>query len=436
MPIKLYIKNIIFAFINIAILTAFSLSNGYPFIDESSISLINYTFNNTNSFYYSPAYSWLLKIFSFDGKTLWSIIILQNTLIVYLIYKIFNQTITLKGKSTYYAFIALLIMSLLSSLPYVSNYISSNIFTPILILTSVVLFISRLNIFELCFLLLVYFFSCSTKAIHLPLSLLIILIISISRYFKILKIRLLIRNIPILLILIATLVSVFITAQVITKTKHVHLMASFIENGAIQSYLDQKCKQRIYQICDYKDSLPNKASLFLNDTNSPLYKTGGIETTKKEYNKIIKETYFNRYYLLIHIKKSIKATIKQCTNLKIQSKKIKYLAGTPLLQNDYTETPFLSEEIIKKLLVILNIVYYIVIIFSVFIIFYYMLFGKAKNRKKNVIVVIIISGFLIQVWLGATFIGNSLYSIEHIIWLIPFLAILLTSQREKETPKP
>lgn len=88
-------------------------------------------------------------------------------------------------------------------------------------------------------------------------------------------------------------------------------MGVMVEHGIVKTYLDDNCNSKKYELCRYKDSLPDRAYKFVWDENSPFYKIGGWKKSKSEFNKIIYETLTQPKYILLHIKESCKATLQQ-----------------------------------------------------------------------------------------------------------------------------
>lgn len=91
----------------------------------------------------------------------------------------------------------------------------------------------------------------------------------------------------------------------------VFLFSNLIEMGIVDNFLSEKCSEKKYTICLYKDSLPNN---FLWAENGPISKTGGWKANEAEYGKINKEILTTPKYLLQFLWKSFIYTGKQLSN--------------------------------------------------------------------------------------------------------------------------
>jgi hypothetical protein len=90
---------------------------------------------------------------------------------------------------------------------------------------------------------------------------------------------------------------------------HVFLIGHLLDTGLLESYLNEKCIEKNYKICAYKDNMPND---FIWDfEHSPLYKTGGWMANKDEYNAIIKDIITTPKYFKKLVIKSIENGFSQ-----------------------------------------------------------------------------------------------------------------------------
>ncbi|TND10430.1 MAG: hypothetical protein FD123_72 [Bacteroidetes bacterium] len=72
----------------------------------------------------------------------------------------------------------------------------------------------------------------------------------------------------------------------INQNQHIFLMGRMVDAGIVEEYLNANCDKKNYSLCAYKDSLPY--SDFIWDyVRSPLYKVGGWEHTRPEFNRLM-----------------------------------------------------------------------------------------------------------------------------------------------------
>ncbi|RYZ51900.1 MAG: hypothetical protein EOP49_10725 [Sphingobacteriales bacterium] len=118
-----------------------------------------------------------------------------------------------------------------------------------------------------------------------------------------------------------------------SNATHVFILGKWSENGILQKYLNESCTNQNYQICRFKDSLPQVAWEFHWKANSPVSQTGGWEANKTEYNKIIKEVLSSPKYYPLLIFKSMESAARQGVLLNIDgSYSLPWMifdAGTP-----------------------------------------------------------------------------------------------------------
>ena len=89
------------------------------------------------------------------------------------------------------------------------------------------------------------------------------------------------------------------------------LMSRLIDHGILQQYLDNNCSEKDYRFCEYREQIPWD---FIWDQKSPLYKTGGWEANKEEYNKIITDIFLTPEYAKLFFIRSLESGWKQFFN--------------------------------------------------------------------------------------------------------------------------
>jgi hypothetical protein len=70
----------------------------------------------------------------------------------------------------------------------------------------------------------------------------------------------------------------------LSKGSHVFILDHILETGILEEYLNNECAHKNYKLCQYKDQLGWN---FIWRSDSPLYKMGGPDSTKSEFNRII-----------------------------------------------------------------------------------------------------------------------------------------------------
>jgi hypothetical protein len=219
------------------------------------------------------------------------------------------------------ALITLFVLTRFSSLPFNTSMLLPDVFTavPLLILL-VMLLKPSITILQYAVLLAVYTFFTFTHLSNL-LSLTIVLpcillakAIFRPAYISYRRIAILGGFTLFMWVLAPAINSLFHYGFKMSKSSHVFTMATFIDNGLLKEYLDNDPEARQYSLYQYRDSLPSFSGEFLWDYNkSPLYKTGGWDNSKDEYNAIISDIIFSRDYFFRWAKGCFTATLRQLT---------------------------------------------------------------------------------------------------------------------------
>lgn len=321
-------------FINIIsgtfVLMLISFYNGYPLVYSDTGTYIASGFDlfvpNDRPIFYGL----FIKVFSLK-TSLWFVVIVQNLLTSYIIYEVFKMFF-----QKYLAVIfltSLAILNLLTGIGWYSNQIMADLFIPIAILAAfILLFNSKLSKLKWIFINILLVFSIVVHLSHL-----LILVISFFVYFLIRWINkrnpainnsnIPLRKSSILFFIIISGWLVIPTVNyivernfVVNKASHVFLMGHLADTGILEKFLKEKCnsaKYRDCKLCKYKDSIPASIGDFLWNESSPFYKTGGWDSSKTEYDKIIEGTLSDPKFLVMNFGKSVNYGLIELTKIDI-----------------------------------------------------------------------------------------------------------------------
>ena len=98
-----------------------------------------------------------------------------------------------------------------------------------------------------------------------------------------------------------------------SRNSHAFLVGRMADLGMLGPYLDAHCGTEPYGLCMYRDSLPTTSEAFLWGDDSPLWRQGGWDATREEYDRIFKGSLTDPRFLLWHAWGSIASTAKQLT---------------------------------------------------------------------------------------------------------------------------
>lgn len=234
-------------------------------------------------------YGIFIKIFSL-GISLWPVIFFQALIVNYALWITFSSFLT---KQSFTVYIAMLIpLSVLSPLGWYVSQIMPDIFafTAIVSLFFIIDHHQLVTRTNKVILGLVFLLSILVHHSHLMLAL--VFTVGFFIYFLVKKWSVKKTFAAIAL----TITSIFITITVnysltgkakLSEGSHVFLMGRMLDNGVLQSYLDDKCPGLNTEWCTYKDSLPINSRELLWNYESPIYKLGGWDKSSAENQKIL-----------------------------------------------------------------------------------------------------------------------------------------------------
>lgn len=219
-----------------------------------------------------------------------------------------------------------------------------------------------------------------------------------------------------------------------SKATHIFLMGKLVENGVLKTYLDKACPVYHYNICTYKDSLPAVAWEFVWDNTSPLYRTGGWEANREEYNNILKDISTRPKYWVFLGYKSLEGTLRELSLTGIdESYKLPWTvfdADTPPFKAIQKYIPHELNEFVtsRQNTKTLNIpfldkIYIVVLVLSSILV---LLTWKIKNNGlwKGVFVILTLM-IVLNAFVCANMANVLTRLNSRIIWLLPVFNTLL-----------
>lgn len=269
------------------ICTYLGFYNGFPLVTSDTGAYINNGFE-----LFMPAdrpltYSLYLRLFAL-GLSLWLPVLLQGVLLSFLIYKVI-QLLWNNLDVTIFFLPIIIFLTFFTSISWYCSQLTPDIFTPILFLALLVFMLNDGQEMDWIYLFIIF---CSIL-MHNS-NIVVVFLFAICQIMFALKKGANIRKSGILLTVsiaaILTMSSLHFMGGHgfrLSRSSHVFLIGKFSENGVLKMYLDTHCANNEYKICQYKESLPNVAWEFVWNENSPLYKEGGWENNREEYNRIL-----------------------------------------------------------------------------------------------------------------------------------------------------
>jgi hypothetical protein len=415
-----------------------AIYNGFPIVYSDTSTYLASGFEFETPADRPITYGLFIFISSLGGQTLWLTTFLQSLIIAYVIYLVVKYFSNTKSPSLS-TIVFVFLLSFISSLPWISGMLLADIFTPITILSLLLLiFVPQLTKTERIFLYFIFFLSNAMHMSHLLINAFLVSTILLSTYILYFKSFLIsVSKKQLYLLLFLALSAIAIMSSAMSKSKHIFYMGRMVENGILKNYLDEACATKNYKLCAYKDSLPPNADRFLWDfENSPVYKLGGWKTTKKEFNEIISATLTDPNYLKLHVFAAIENSTRQLSEFNLGEGNIAFGKGTVLedriglfIPNDamsYNNSKQTNNE--WSLFNDFNPIQKAVVYGSLLLLLLIITVGKMRKNISPMLFLLIV--FVLIGVLYNDVVCASLSTVANrfavrVIWLLPFLVFLV-----------
>jgi hypothetical protein len=410
-----------------------SFFNGFPIVYSDTSTYLAAGFELQTPIDRPMAYGIFLRIFSFNGLSLWFVILFQALIVSYLIFllarQLFDEFIYLK-----FGLVIIILLSILSSISWTASQLMPDIFTSTALLSAFLIIAGKHSKSTEILLFILYFISVIMHMSHLILfALILTMAFFTGKYFlPDMNRKQFNRNIAILFVL--TLLSIPTMGSSLSKSRHVFLMGSMAEKGILKKYLADKCNSVDYKICDYKEVLPQTLDDFVWKENSPLYKLGGWKATKPEFNKIIYGTMTEPRYISMHVRESVKATYRQLLSFKIGDGNGSFPEGTVLHGRILKFSPndrkayesSIQYRDVSGHLYYVNIIFSVIVVLSILISALFLMIYKNYLSKPVLFMVVLISAaILLNAWDCATFSTVADRFGSKLIWLAPLTGLMM-----------
>jgi hypothetical protein len=405
-----------------------ALYNQFPLFTPDSGAYIDFAFNDRFPEERSVFYSFFIRYFSCFNSLFW-VVIFQSIILVVLLHVFINQFFKLSILKQFVIHVSTVI---LTSVPWFVGQIMPDIFTPILFL-STILFLKTNDIkWGIIYLpILVFAIVCHNSNL-LSATIMAILLLFLARKCLIPFKRVLFFSSIVVFSWIMVSYVNFLAGYGFTPNKmsHVFLMGKFSESGVLKTYLNDNCDKIPYQICSFKDELPNHAWDFVWSNDGPFSKSGGWSQNPKEYNQIINATLTQPKYLSMHIWASLKATLNQVRLPYIGDGLSSFDNHSGLykhIKNNFPQS-IKSFEASKQNQTALpfnffnNLYKYL---YTIFIIIALIFIGLKKDKKQLILLCTTMGFILINAFTTASF-ANVLSRLNsRALWLLPFICLII-----------
>ncbi len=253
------------------------------------------------------------------ADSLWLVVLAQGLMVSLSVYYYFYYF--QPSRNTLIPFLTFIfLITFFTGASFAASTLMPDIFTPVTLLAvGLLLLAPSLKTRDYFIISLLFFLGVSMHNSHMMIGFSLLFLLTVLILFR------KIRRIPGFpsakrLILTWTLLffaigSVSLTHYALARTfaisrgSHVFMMGRLSDLGILQDYLQKNCWYKEYKICQYKDAIP--WDFLWDGEHSPVYKTGGWEANKDEYNAIIRSIFRHPEYTKIFITRSFESSFKQ-----------------------------------------------------------------------------------------------------------------------------
>lgn len=417
--------------------------NGFPLVTSDTGAYV------CNAYYFTVPHDrpltyslfiWLISL----HKTLWLVIAGQSIWLSFFLVHVMKEFVPREGLRRYWL---LFFIQVFTCISWYSSQLMPDLFTAVLFLSSILFLLSpsikmkRISLISVFVCMLMHNSNMITGLIFSLILLPTFFIPSLEAYRK--------KTVQLVMVALLSWITMcgfhFMNGYGFrpSRSAHVFLIAKMSENGILKRYLDEHCHEHHFRLCDYKDVLPKHAWDFIWNDGGVLSKTGGWDSSRKEYSELIYSTLTTPKYLRMHGQESWKATMEQVTRCDIGDGIWPYPDGT----NPYwkiQELFRLDHPIFKQSLQnrnqltfeSINLFYRMVILFSTFLAICFFFYHRKKMGKLGLVYVLALLFILLNAFTTATF-ANILSRLNsRAIWLWPAMNFILLFSIPSPFSKP
>lgn len=446
------IQTIFLLMLSTVVLCFIGFYNNFPLIHWDSAVYIYPAFQ-----YYIPKdrpvmYGLFVRLASLD-YSLWLTILVQGAIVSLSIWYYFKYVIITKYRQIL-LLLTIIILSMFSTISFYVSYLLPDIFISVAVLNlGLLIFAEKIKLRDLLVIIGFLMFSLTVHNSHFIIIGSIVAGTSLMMLFR--KFRKELSSVRSRLIYIwAAIIMAFLfsssvhylfprTGEWVFERNfttglggHVFLVSKFNQAGILKDYLDEKCPDQHYKICEYKDSIPHTLDFMWVDY-SPLYKTGGWHANKDDFNEIIFDILTTRKYLATYIFKSVESSFIQFFDFDVmQVPEISsihfpdsvFTTFYPAYQNEYRESKQNKSDL-QEITWQFNIVQRITFFVSLLIIMLIFFFNCSARLK-------LFSSFVIISLITNALICSSLSAIDpryqgRILWIILLPLIFAISENNR-----
>lgn len=410
-------------------LMVYPILNGYPVVYSDTASYLGNGFALEMPFDRPITYGLFMVLTSFFGISLWLTVICQSLIAAWTI-KTFRD-LFFKDLTDTALILTTLIISVIPGLSWYTGQLMPDFLTGIAFLC-LLIGLHPLAGMNMRIAAGIFFMLAAASHISHPvflLALIILLYMSGVLFRGIVVDFIKTGRFPLYIFL--TVLSYLLMLTPVSKSSHVFLMGTLVENGILKEYLEKHCGEKHYTLCDWKDRLPGKAWEFIWEPGA-LDAGGGWKGTKTEYREIIRGTFTDPVLLKKHISKSVSNTFRQLSLMKNGDGNGPFLPGS-LNDRRISERVGMEIDSFRQArqqqglgrMLILNPVIPWFVLFSISLMSIIVFLTRKKQKGWIYLFLFVCIAVIVNAFICATFSGATDRLNGRIIWLIPMISIMM-----------
>lgn len=412
-------------------LSIVAIWNAFPLLYADTSTFLVSGFELETPFDRPISYGILLRIFSLNGLFIWLVVISQSFLVSWLSLRLFHSAKN-HEKWQWFGVLALTCAALFSTVSWYTSLLTPDIFSAIAALALINLLVEGSSKRITVTLYLIFFISVTMHLGHVSYFIVFIALLALLKLIKSVHVLKAIRWQKLAVVFSLTCLAILTMGSAMAKAKNGFFLAAMLENGVLKPYLDEACETQEYELCKFKDELPEKAWEFLWLESSPFYKMGDWKGTREEFSTIISETLTTPKYIALHIQCSLSASLKQAVTFGVADGTGAFGEETELNQRIHNYLPnsvlgfeysrqykdqLKGMEWLNRFLILTTLCFALVALA-------WFLRWKKLSEKTQLMLLLMLIALLLNVWVSGTF-GNAIPRLGgKMIWFLPIIAFL------------
>ena len=265
-----------------------SLWNGFPMVYTDTGTYIDSAFTLVVPPDRPVGYSLFIRATG-GRRSLWPVVCCQALIFSFLLHRFFARLAPRRGAGAFLA--ACAFFAALTGLPWIMSTVFADAFTPSCLLAMFLLLLPGGGTAEAAACAAIFVVSNAVHFSHIPICAAVLGCVAAARrrggVFGAGRCAL-----AAVLLAASFLLGPAINASLgqgfhFPHATDVFLISRIWENGMLKRLLDERCPDRRYEFCRFKDEIRGNATYFHWNPHSPLYQTGGWNAPHEEYRRLV-----------------------------------------------------------------------------------------------------------------------------------------------------